>query len=96
MYEVLLSGVYYVFRASSAYNSPNNAEPTLHPFFSIADWIPDDLSRGLREKNLGGSAKNPNFPGQDWHQFRDYLESQTSRIPQLPDVNHRICMPERL
>jgi hypothetical protein len=96
IYEVLLSGVYYVFRANSAVKPANNVDATLQPFFTIADWIPDDLSRGLREKNLGGPARNPQFPHQHWHEFRDYLENQTSRIPQLPDVNHRICMPERL
>jgi len=96
IYEVLLSGVYYVFRVTSLNKRPDESDSTLQPFLPIANWIPDDLSRGLRERNLGGPAKNPEFPHQQWHEFRDYLETQTSRIPQFPDINHRICMAERL
>jgi hypothetical protein len=94
IYTVLLSDVYYVFSAGSPSFHADADQASLQPFFAIAPWIPDDLYREL----LKGAApfKNPPFPPRNWHEFRNYVEQHTTRIPQISDVNHKICLPEHL
>jgi Dolichyl-phosphate-mannose-protein mannosyltransferase len=94
IYDVLLSGVYYLFRANSSVNQPENVDPSLQPFLVIGPHIPADLYRGLRGSPMENPLRNSPTLVHEWHKFREYLANRTSLIPQYPNVNTQICRTE--